>query len=349
MTSHRRLVLMALPAVLLAGCADSASDGEGASPTSTAVASVPEGAGPGCGDDGSAEPGRSVVEVTSGGRERSYVRYVPEGAAPDRPAPVVLDLTAYSPASMQEAFSGWTTDDGEGSTKADDVGAVVLTPEPLNGEGLLTWNIDGTEGWTDDDAFLIDVLDDAAASVCTDADRVLVSGFALGGVMASRFACDHADRVTSVAAVAGLWDPPGCDPSAPVPVIAFHGDDDHFLPFEGGIGDRVGELGLTAETSEGLVAMADRPGAVDASQAWAERNGCQQTPGTAPGGSGTEVREWAGCRAGAEVVLHILPGGSHTWPGSTGMAAYEGLLGPVSGALDATDLSWTFFEGQARR
>lgn len=284
-----------------------------------------------------------MVELNSGGDDRSYIRYLPSGYDPAEPAPVVLDLTAYSPASMEEAFSGWTTAGADGSAKADEIGAVVVTPEPVNGAGLLTWNVDGTPGWTDDPSFLVDVLDDVAATACTDPDRVLVSGFAIGGVMASRFACDHADRVTAIATVSGLWDPSGCEPSRPVPVISFHGDDDHFLPYDGGIGDHVGELGLTPETSEGLVAMAERPGAAESSQSWADRNGCDAEPATAPNPAG-ETRAWSNCTGGATVALWTVTGGSHTWPGSTGMDPYEELLGPVNDEIDATDVIWSFFE-----
>lgn len=54
--------------------------------------------------------------MSSGGRRRSYVRYVPTDLEATEPVPVVVDLTAYSPASLQESFSGFTLpdEDGEG-------------------------------------------------------------------------------------------------------------------------------------------------------------------------------------------------------------------------------------------
>lgn len=54
---------------------------------------------------------------------------------------LVVDLAAYSPASQEEMFSGFTMPDEAGQVKPDDVGAVVITPEPVNGAGALrTWN-----------------------------------------------------------------------------------------------------------------------------------------------------------------------------------------------------------------
>jgi len=283
--------------------------------------------------------------VRSGDRDRSYIRYVPKGLDEGEPAPLVVDLTAYSPASLEESFSGFTRPDSDGTVKADEVGAVVVMPEPVNGRGLLTWNIDHTTGWSDDQRFLADLIDDVASATCIDTSRVLAMGFAIGGVMASTVACEQPERIAVVATVSGLWDPPGCRPSEPVPVLSFHGTGDHFLPFDGAVGDRVPKLGLTGETTAGLVAMASRPGAAKTSAAWAARNGCGPTPAAESVAATVTRRSWSGCDA--DVELYVIDGGSHTWPGSDGMDAYEGLLGPVSRAVDANDVIWDFFLAHA--
>lgn len=171
---------------------------------------------------------------------------------------------------------------------------------------------------------------------------MLVTGFAIGAVMASAFTCQHADRVSVLATVSGLWDPPGCQPSRSVPVISLHGDDDHFLPYDGGVGDRVGMLSLSPETTDGLVPMATRAGAVASSEAWAKHDSCAKDPKQSSIVDGWSARDWPGCKA--DVQLITIDGGSHTWPGSTGMAAYESLLGPVSPQPDATAQILAFFD-----
>lgn len=285
--------------------------------------------------------------MRSGGRNRSYIRYVPKGLDPATPAPLVVDFTAYSPASLEESFSGFTKPDAEGKVRADEVGAVVVTPEPVNGKGLLTWNIDHTPGWTDDQRFVVDLIDDVAAHACIDTHRVLAMGFAIGGVMASTVACQQPERITVLATVSGLWDPPGCRPSTHIPVVSFHGTGDHFLPFDGGVGDRVPMLNLSGETTAGLIAMASHPGAAETSAAWADRNGCDPKPVEKSVADTVTRRAWTGCDNGAEVELYVIAGGSHSWPGSDGMAAYEDLLGPVSDAVHANDLIWDFFTAHA--
>lgn len=332
----------------LAGCSSASdSDGRSALTTTTAASSssslpAPAMVSPSTGCE--ADPptaGRSVVTLPGG---RTYVRYVPEGLDPGEPAPMVIDFPAYSPASLQEDFSGLTKPDADGVVLADEVGAVVVTPEPVNGSGaLLTWNYVGTEGWTDDLAFTTEVLDDVQGAACIDMDRVLATGFAVGAVFASIYTCHHADRVAVLATVAGLYRPAGCDPSRAVPVISIHGTGDRFIPYDGGIGSGPGGLGLTPETIAGLVFMAERPGAEASSAAWAEHSGCAAEAEESPVGDEVTRQVWTGCDASSAVELVTIADGEHTWPGSVGMASFVDLLGPVSDAVDANDLIWDFF------
>lgn len=157
----------------------------------------------------------------------------------------------------------------------------------------------------------------------------------------STVACEQPEKISVLATVSGLWDPPDCAPSKHVPVVSLHGTGDHFLPFDGGVGDRIGMLQLSPETSTGLISMATRPGAVAASTAWANRNGCRANQADDAIVDTVSRTKWTGCNAAVE--LYVIDGGSHTWPGSNGMAGYEGLLGPVSHAISANQVIWDFF------
>ena len=332
---------------LAVGCSSEGSTSTATTPPSTETQSPRQRASStGCGAD-QPESGSSEESVTSGTAKRTYARYVPAGISSDVPAPLVLDLTAYSPASLEEGFSGFTTKDAEGTVKADKEGIVVITPEPTNGAGaLLTWNYVGTKGWTDDQAFMSDLLDEVEANVCIDTSRVFIAGFAVGGVFASITACGQTDRFAAMATVSGLYSPEDCHPSKPLPVISFHGTGDRFVPFNGGVGAGASGLGLRAETIRGLTFMAARQGALPSSKAWAAHDGCDPEPKGSPVVKGVTLQAWGGCRDGVAVNLYVIDGGEHTWPGSTGMAAYTSLLGPVSGQVQATDLIWDFFIAQ---
>ena len=333
-------------AALVAAC--SGAD-DGAAPGTTAPdapPSAPTGTA-GCAADAPA-PGRTVETLTVDGAERSYVRYVPTTEA-DGPRPLVVDLTAYSPADLQERISGFTLPDADGAVKADEVGAVVVTPEPVGGAGeLRTWNLTDQPGWADDDVYLADVLDEVAAEACLAPGRTLVMGFAIGGVMASRLACTMADDVALLATVAGLDDPPDCTPSRPVPVLAVQGTADRFLPFEGGVGTGPAGLPLSEETTAGLVGVVTRRGpAPETAAAWAARNGCADEAAEEDLGEGATRTTWTDCDDDASVELVAIEGGEHTWPGSTTMDDLVPLLGPVSDAVVANDLIWDRFEATA--
>ena len=119
--------------------------------------------------------------------------------------------------------------------------------------------------------------------------------------MASRLACTMADDVALLATVAGLDDPPDCDPSRPVPVLAVQGTADRFLPYDGGVGTGPAGLPLSAETSAGLIGVVTRRGpAPETAAAWAERNGCDAQPADEDLGGGATVAAWEGCDDGAD-------------------------------------------------
>lgn len=65
-------------------------------------------------------------------------------------------------------------------------------------------------------------------------------------------------------------------------------------------------------------------------------------------GDNTRVRRevYGDCRDGVEVVLYVIKGGGHTWPGNTDARFVEeaeaGGYGNISGDLDASAALWDF-------
>jgi len=231
------------------------------------------------------------------------------------------------------------------------VGAVVITPEPIGGDGSLrTWNFTGeAAGFPDDRRFVVDLLADAGSRACIDRNQVLVMGFAVGGVMASLVTCDDEIPVAALVSVSGPYDPPQCARTRPVPVLAFHGTADPLLPFEGGAGPNVGLLGLGPKTVAGLVGIVPYlVGAPNAARAWSARNGCTAEPEVSAVAPTVSRQVWSGCDAGGAVELYVTEGAGHTWPGSNGMDDLIPLLGPTTDAIQANDVIWDFFRAHAR-
>ena len=101
---------------------------------------------------------------------------------------------------------------------------------------------------------------------------------------------------------------------------------DEIVPFTGGPLDGPG-----GEAPDVAQWMAD----------YAARNGCRTATSLETDGllGGTA---WSACDDRADVVLHTVADGGHTWPGGSGIPAI--IAGHTSTAIDATQTMWQFFE-----
>jgi polyhydroxybutyrate depolymerase len=286
-------------------------------------------------ETGPVHSGNSYRSVASGGRERCYLLYVPPGYDPGKPVPVVFSLHGFaSNPKEQQKYSRW-------ERLADVEGFLVVYPK--GSSTPLRWNEGpGTRIETVDDAqFVRDMIADLSAIATVDPARTYVTGFSNGGSMAYQLGCRLADRVAAVGVVAGVGpEPPGgCNPTRPMPLIAFVGASD---PLAGGLGAPTWLIDLMLNVSVEIMAPSPASEQVIAEQA--ERNECSPTPETIPA-SGTVPGEvhgirYTGCQDNAEVILYTIDGGGHGWPGGPSIP----LLGEASGAIDASVVMWAFFK-----
>lgn len=293
-----------------------------------------------------AEPaGRDLSRtLTLAGLERSYLVHVPAQAlGRDRTQAIPIVVALHSGGGRARAFASFT-----GFSKlADAEGFIVAYPEGIEGN----WN-DGRSRVgnralvdnIDDVGFILAIVQALAKDFAVDAKRVYVVGMSSGGVMALRAACDAADKIAAVAAVAAALPvrlKPRCNPSAPVSVMIMNGSEDPVMPWRGGeIRLGLERLGRVISTEETVTF-------------WAEHDGCVTTPAVEDlpdkdPADNTVVRRsvYPQCQ-GAEVVLYTVDRGGHTWPGG---AQYlpQAAVGRVSKDIDATHAIWNFLKRQAR-
>src|SRR6202030_254096 len=114
------------------------------------------------------------------------------------------------------------------------------------------------------------------------------------GAMTDLVACNLADRFAKVAPVSAYLPARPCTPARPVPMISFHGVEDHLLPYKGG-----GKSGQRPFETWG----AD----------WAKRNGCKPGPAVTQYKPTVEQLAYSGCKA--PVILYRVHHNGHTWPG----------------------------------
>jgi len=277
--------------------------------------------------------GDHVRSVRVEGHDRRYLVHVPPRVSQGGPLPVVVALHGggANARSMVE-FSGL-------NEKADRAGFIVAYPEGTGRlERMLTFNAGNCCGQAaahdvDDVAFVRRLLDDLEEITAVDRRRIFATGMSNGAMMAYRLASEMSDRIAAIAPVGGPMGTRECHPGRAVSVIHFHGDADEFAPFAGGRGR--GPSGTDFFSVEHSI------------RAWVDANGCEKTPRTTrlpdPAEDGTtvkHVRHGSG-RDGAEVVLVVIEGGGHTWPGrEPRMRA----LGVSTRDISANDMMWEFFE-----
>jgi polyhydroxybutyrate depolymerase len=185
----------------------------------------------------------------------------------------------------------------------------------------------------DEVAFIDALLGDLARAYPVDARRVYATGMSNGAVMAYRLAAELSARIAAVAPVAGAVAAALGPPARPVPVLHFHGTLDEYVPFLGGKGPRSITGTPYCSVEESI-------------RTWVRWDGCDQTPSAevlSRDGDELRVRRqtYGGGKDGAEVVLVVVEGGGHTWPGRKSPAK---VLGKSATNISANDLMWEFFQ-----
>ena len=193
------------------------------------------------------------------------------------PLPLVLDLHGYSePATVHVQQSGL-------ATYGDTAGFVTAIPQITR--PVPRW--DSTVG-SPDVQYIDQLLDQLEATVCVDTNRVYVAGLSNGAFMTSILACDLSDRIAAVSAGGRHPGARRLRPDRPVPVIAFHGTADTFVPYTGGLGssvaalpnaDGTGTIGSGPPSSD---PVSTGPSVPERAATWAVRNGCAADPTETP-------------------------------------------------------------------
>jgi polyhydroxybutyrate depolymerase len=257
-------------------------------------------------------PGDHQVTIQSAGMQRDFIMHIPVGYQDGAFYPLVVALHGRGSTSAEMAdYTGF-------SNKADQEGFIVIYPQAVWENR--TWMVVSGAGSLEDLTFVWDAITYAIDTLGADSERVYVTGFSNGAGMAHRLGCALAGKIAGIATVAGSYPVhENCSPSTPLPVIAFHGTADYFVPY----------LGDTIQPSIPVWA-----------NAWAERNGCQNEAVVIFDQDGVLGKSWTGCDQDVVVSLYTVDEGGHQWLGSP---TYQGVGGVVR-RINATDMIWEFFE-----
>lgn len=266
---------------------------------------------------------RTNGSIVSSGEKREYLLYVPASYDRAKPTPLVISLhAAMNWPAFQKNLSHW-------NRTAEENGFIVVYPAGT-GTGPRTWFMEGagTPSRMPDVRFISDLIDTLEAAYNIDPARIYANGMSNGGGMAFALSCTLAHRIAAIGAVAAAQSLPWswCRDSTPVPMIAFHGTADPIVPYAGG------KVSIAPVPFPSITAWV---------AGWARRNRCGSNPVDSVVASDVTRREYADCAGDAAVVLYIISGGGHTWPGGKPMPRW--LVGSTSTSIDATNLMWAFF------
>ncbi len=231
--------------------------------------------------------------------------YVPDANTPGDPMPLLLLLHGYSSSgSDQEAYMNF-------SAVVDEFGFLYAHPDgTVDAAGKRFWNATYAccnffNSPVDDSGYLRGLIDLIGSSYSVS--DVYLVGHSNGGFMSYRMACDHSDRITAIAGLAGatFLNPADCGSPSPVHVLQIHGTNDDTIFYNGGC------LGASCY-----------PGAVSSIEQWAAFAGCDPIPDTSapnldlvlgnPTDDTTVSRYIAGCSQGGSGILWSIIDGSHS-------------------------------------
>jgi polyhydroxybutyrate depolymerase len=268
---------------------------------------------------------RTNGTIVSSGRTREYLLYVPRSYDRAKPTPLVISLHGASVWPAQQMnLSRW-------NRLADEQGFIVVYP---SGSGMpKVWNVDRGAGLMRDVRFIAALIDTLEANYNIDPTRIYANGISNGGGMTFVLSCTLSDRIAAVGLVAAAQSLPWswCTDRSPVPMIAFHGTADRWVPYDGGR-NRIGP-----ETF---------PSVLSWTADWARRNRCGSNPVDSVVAADVTRLEYTNCADGAGVVLYAIQGGGHAWPGGKPMPQW--IVGRTSNSIDATSEMWTFFREHPR-
>ncbi|MBN1965368.1 MAG: hypothetical protein JW910_12035 [Anaerolineae bacterium] len=228
------------------------------------------------------------------GAARTYYLHVPDDLDDSAPVPLLVALHA-------RASSGYTMALLTGlDAAADETGMIAVFPDTL----ATSWGEDYTvEDGPDDVGFIVALIEHLGESYNIDPARIYLAGFANGGLMVYRLACEVPELFAGAAVVGPtlfgyhVADCPA-EVNAPLDMLVVHGDADDFYHTE--------TYTVTTPFSQITYTVL---GDDDTLAYWAARDGCDLDAVT----DETQTRVYTACDGDTRVALYRLFGGKQIW------------------------------------
>ena len=267
--------------------------------------------------------------ILAGEYTRTYALYRPTGWDKLKNMPLVLLLHGSGgDAEKMEQLTGFIA-------IAEREKFILAYPEGMNQQ----WNDGrGRNEEINDVGFIRTLIDFLVMEYKIDSNKVYVAGMSNGGSMSIRLACELADKMAAVAAVASTVDSAidaNCQTTKPIPIMLIIGDKDKLVPVNGGIVPRLPKS--TILSHQAIV------------EKWARRDGCNLQPAITSlpelkhDATTVTKRVYSGGKNNTEVISYVIGNGGHTWPGGYQYLPSM-LVGKTTQDLNASEVIWEFFK-----
>ncbi len=278
------------------------------------------------------------------GISRLYSYYVPSDFHAEEKLPLMITLHGQGFGAVQQLKDSQfdilaetekfvmiapncVTIDAEGNLASE---GLTFFDLPDVGAANRRWNIKNAihdMNGVDDIAYISALIDLFADRYNIDTDRVYVSGLSNGALMSIRLSVELSDKIAGIGAVAGTlpYDYMKNKISSPMKIVLIQGDADPTVPIEGytGYSPSIWEAAKWYNEQFNVAEDAVKT----------------ELPQTVEGDTTKVVKyEWPE-KSGSQVVLYVIEGGGHTWPGGTQYFP-EARIGKLSMHYSASKLIW---------
>ena len=246
------------------------------------------------------------------GWERCYITYVPMNVNASSNAPLIVELHGWASSAFE------TRNHTEITTLADEVGAIVVHAEgilvdnstnPLGGNEE-SWNAgyccaDAADWDIDDVGYLRKVIAQTVDALPVDEDRIYLTGWSNGCMMAQRMALEASELIAAVACTSGYLSFHEAEGYSPVPVMEMHGFLDENQPYT-----NTANWAIVDEKRRNIESI--QSGAIENMYDWAAYNGCEGAlPDRNEPGAIYSIQGFTNCQDGTEVALITVHAGGH--------------------------------------
>lgn len=277
------------------------------------------------------QSGTLCYSLTSNGAARTFALHVPSAFQKNSGALVIVLHGSSGSGLKAEGNTGF-------SALSDQAGFTVVYPDGLTNPGGQTDWAYFFNDFTDDVAFLRQLIGVLQSNIGPAPKKIYVTGFSSGAFMAHRMGVEASDLVAAIGPVEGaLFSGANSQsvPSAigPVSVIELHGDQDNTVRYCGSSTDASQEDSFNYWSGS----SANSCSTLDTSSALCDAQGNI---------TAVVEKDATGCSANTEVKFYKLIGGDHEWysvpMNVSGQAPYNPDFDSSTGIV-TSNIIWNFF------